>query len=119
MTPTAGSLPRLEWVRPPRQERSQKTLERILDAAELLFGKKGYERTSVAEICAAAGSSVGAFYARFPDKQALLHQMHERFCEQAIATAEAVLEPSRWRGVATTEFLRASLGFLVAIFRER
>lgn len=112
-------VPRLEWVRPPQQERSQKTLERILDAAEALFLEKGFERTGVAEVCHKAGSSVGAFYARFTDKDALLNQVHERFCLQAIATTESVLDPARWDGVPLDEFLAASLRFVVSIFRER
>jgi AcrR family transcriptional regulator len=115
----SDDLPRLEWVRPPQQERSQKTLERILDAAEVLFLQKGFERTGVAEICQKAGSSVGAFYARFPDKHALLRQIHERFCQQAIATAESILEPERWQSVPLEDFLRASIRFLFSVFRER
>lgn len=113
------NVPRLEWVRPPQQERSQKTLERILDAAEELFLQKGFDRTGVAEVCSKAGSSVGAFYARFADKDALLNQVHERFCLQAIATTESVLDPARWDGVSLDDFLSASLRFLVSIFRER
>ena len=51
MTPTAG----LRWVRPPRQERSQQTLHRILDAAEALVSDKGFEDTPVAEVVRRAG----------------------------------------------------------------
>jgi AcrR family transcriptional regulator len=109
----------MEWIRPPQQERSQKTLERLLDAAESLFLQKGYERTGVVEICQKAGSSVGAFYARFPDKHALLRQIHDRFCDQAIATIESVLAPGAWEGVATADFLRHAIGFMLSVFQER
>ena len=41
-----------------------------------------------------AGSSVGAFYARFTDKDALLVTLHERACEQTITLADELLDPA-------------------------
>lgn len=109
----------LRWIRPPQQARSQETLERLLDAAERLVGEKGFEDTPVAEVARRAGSSVGAFYARFQDKDALLHALYERYYEQAIATADAALEPSRWEGARIAEVLEAVVRFLVSIYREQ
>jgi AcrR family transcriptional regulator len=111
--------PELEWVRPPRQARSQETLERILDAAEALVAEKGFEDSPVAEIVQRAGSSVGAFYARFHDKDGLLHALYERYYEEAVATADAMLAPDRWQGARVSELLPVLIGFLVSIFRER
>ena len=65
-------VPVLRWVRPPQQARSQETLHRILDAAEVLVAEKSFEDASVSEIVRRANSSVGAFYARFEDKDAVL-----------------------------------------------
>ena len=42
-----------------------------MQAAVSLFSEGGYEATSVAEICAAAEASKGAFYHHFPSKQDL------------------------------------------------
>jgi AcrR family transcriptional regulator len=42
--------------------------ERLLDAAEHLFGERSYRRTSVAGICARAGIATGSFYAHFNSK---------------------------------------------------
>lgn len=111
--------PELRWVRPPQQARSQETLERLLDAAEHLVAEKGFEDTPVAEVARRAGSSVGAFYARFQDKDALLHALYERYYEQAIATADAALEPARWEGAQIPEILAAVVRFLVSIYREQ
>ncbi len=116
MTPGSSDL---RWVRPPQQARSQETLERILDAAELLVTEKGFEDTPVAEIAQRAGSSVGAFYARFQDKDALLHALYERYYDQAIATADAALDPERWEDARVAEILDAVVRFLVAIYREQ
>jgi AcrR family transcriptional regulator len=47
-------------VRPPAQ--------RLLTAAEELFGELSYRRTTVARICARAGMATGSFYAHFGSK---------------------------------------------------
>jgi AcrR family transcriptional regulator len=109
----------LHWIRPPRQARSQETLDRILDAAEALVAEKGFEDSPVAEIVQRAGSSVGAFYARFHDKEGLLHALYERYYEEAVATTDATLAPERWEGAETAELIEAVIPFLVSIFRER
>jgi AcrR family transcriptional regulator len=114
---TPGS--ELRWIRPPQQARSQETLERLLDAAEQLVTEKGFEDTAVAEVARRAASSVGAFYARFPDKDALLHALYERYHEQAIATADAALEPARWEEARIAEILDAVVRFLVSLYREQ
>ena len=68
--------PVLRWVKPPRQARSQHTLDRLLDAAEALVHEKGgFDDVPIAEIVRRAESSVGSFYSRFPDKDALLQAM--------------------------------------------
>ena len=110
---------RLEWVKPPLQARSQQTLERLLDAAEQIIAEKGIEGATVSEIAKRAGSSVGAFYSRFSDKDALLSYVLERFNDQAIATAEAVLEPARWHGVGVEDVLTTMMLFLLKVLRER
>lgn len=112
-------IPTLRWIRPPRQARSQQTLDRILDAAEALLEDKGFEDVKVADVVDRAGSSVGAFYARFRDKEGLLHALQERWLEQAVATADDALDPERWRLAGTAEILRSVVPFLVGVFRER
>jgi AcrR family transcriptional regulator len=113
------STPELHWVRPPRQARSQRTLDRILDAAEALVAEKGFEDATVAEVVRRAGSSVGAFYSRFQDKEGLLYALYERYHEEAVATANLALDPARWEGRGASEILSAVVHFLVRIYRER
>ena len=109
----------LRWVRPPRQARSQETLDRLLDAAEQLVAEKGFEDATIAELVRRAGSSVGAFYARFRDKDGLLYALYERYLEQAMATTDAALDPGRWAGASIPEIVRAVVPFLVSVYRER
>ncbi len=107
------------WVRPPHQTRSQETLERILDAAEAVVSEKGFESATIAEIVAQAQSSIGAFYARFRDKESLLGCLHERFCDEAAATADAALDPALWEGASVAEILQELLPFLIGTYRQR
>jgi AcrR family transcriptional regulator len=53
------------------QHRSEITRSRILQVSQQLFSQNGYDATGVAEICAAAAVSKGAFYHHFPSKQAV------------------------------------------------
>ncbi|MGH0030415.1 MAG: TetR/AcrR family transcriptional regulator [Myxococcota bacterium] len=113
------SAPELRWIRPPQQARSQETLDRILDAAERLVTEKGFEDTPVSEVVQRAGSSVGAFYTRFEDKDALLHALYDRYYEQALATADHALDPQRWDGAPVDAIVPTVVGFLVEIYREQ
>ncbi len=109
----------IEWVRPIHQARSQETLERLLEAAEEVVSEKGFENATVSEIVRRAKSSVGAMYARFNDKDALLVVLHERFSEQAQATTESVLDPARWEGASIGEILSAALPFVVHVYQQK
>ena len=51
---------RTDDERPPAQ--------RLLAAAEELFGERSYQRTTVADICARAGVATGSFYAHYAAK---------------------------------------------------
>lgn len=57
------------------QHRSEETRNHILEVANQLFAKSGYDATGVAEICQAAGVSKGAFYHHFPTKQAVFMEL--------------------------------------------
>ena len=114
-----AEYPHFRWVRPVQQARSQLTLERLLDSAEALIAEKGFADVPVADIARRAGVSVGAFYSRLRDKDALLHCLQDRFVAEARATADAALEPESWRGASIAEIGRQAIAFMVEIHRER
>ena len=110
--------PVLHWVRPPRQARTQKHLEHLLDAAEQMLREKVFEDIHVSEIANRAGTSVASFYRRFKDKDALLHALHERFTEECFATADDALAEERWHGAAIVEILIEIFPFLIDVMQS-
>ena len=64
---------------PPKQERSLQTLNRLLDAAERVLEEEGLDAATVPVIAKRAGVSVGVVYRRFPNKDALIRGVYERF----------------------------------------
>lgn len=72
-------------LNPPRQARSRDTLERIAATAVRLLNAKPWAQISVSELATSADASVGAFYTRFADKDALLDYLDERYAESLIA----------------------------------
>jgi AcrR family transcriptional regulator len=64
-----------ESKRKPATSRGQRTRQRLLDAAEDIFGKKGFENASVYEITQRAGVAQGTFYIYFPDKKSIFTEL--------------------------------------------
>ena len=70
--------PRTTPRKKPRQERSQATVEAILDATARVLCTIGYDRASTNRIALAAGVSVGSLYQYFPSKEALVAALAAR-----------------------------------------
>ncbi len=60
------------------QARSAETRQLILDRALALFRKRGFERTTMRQIAADAGLSLGAAYYYFPSKEAIVLAYYQR-----------------------------------------
>lgn len=67
----------------PRQSRSQQTLDLILDTAAELFVGVGYENATTNAIAEKAGISIGTLYRYFPDKDAVLKALADRYQQQS------------------------------------
>ncbi len=96
----------------PRTNRGWRTRQKVLDAAEQVFGRDGFHRASIVDITRAAGVGQGTFYLYFPSKEALFvelvrqmgHEMRRRLAESATG------RPSR--SEAEREGLRAFFEFV-------
>lgn len=73
------------------QQRAEETRSHILDAAGELFAQRGYDATSVADICEQAGVTKGAFYHHFASKQSVFLELRDRW----LAPLEAQFTLSR------------------------
>jgi AcrR family transcriptional regulator len=93
-------------------------MERLLDAAEDLLGDNCFEDIHVSEIALRAETSVAGFYRRFTDKDALLHALHERLCEEAFATADDALASERWEGAGIAEILSGLISFVIEALQQ-
>lgn len=92
----AASGPVSAHVREPQQERSRKTLERIVRAAREIIADEGVEAATVSRVVERADSSVGSFYARFEGKDDLLRYLEERVWTRARERWEEALASRSW-----------------------
>lgn len=76
-----------------RGERKAKTREALLDAAGLVFARRGYHGAAVDEVAAEAGFSTGALYSNFDGKEDLFLALLTREIERQVrAVSEAIAE---------------------------
>jgi len=122
MTSTSGPI----WEKQPAElalpvvhERGRQTLERLLDAAEQMLDFVGLEGATVPAIAAGAGVSVGNVYKRFPDKDALLRAVYERFFNDLLAANQFALDPAKWLDTPTIELVTTLIAGMVEDYRSR
>lgn len=115
----AASITVLETVSGPKQARSERTLYRLLDAAEALIVEQGLAGLSIPEVVRRAGSSVGGFYARFRDKNELLRALEERFFLEVQSRLDALADERRWAGAPVRDVVAAAVDELVTVTEAR
>lgn len=64
--------------RQPRQQRGREKVEKILEAAAIVFEKVGYTAATTQLIAEQAGAAIGSLYQFFPDKAAIFKAMELR-----------------------------------------
>jgi AcrR family transcriptional regulator len=87
---------RLERARP--QARGVATRRRVLQAAEWLFARRGYEATGMADVAERARIGVGTLYHHFPDKRALLLALIDDWADREMTRNRTELDIERWLG---------------------
>jgi AcrR family transcriptional regulator len=89
-----------------RERKKQQTHERILAEARALFEQKGFEATTVDEICAQAGVSPKTFFNYFATKQRVVREIAEAFLDDL----GVLVEEARKRTGSTAERLAHLFG---------
>jgi AcrR family transcriptional regulator len=108
------------WIRPPRQDRSRDTQLRYVEAAQRLLARgRSFSEISVAELAKEASSSVGAFYSRFRDKDALLHVLQIELNREGSATAIETFRVGREAKLPLEVLVRGFVALAVGYYRQQ
>jgi len=105
-------------VQQPQQARSRETMNQILDAAAQILETKTFEELTIAEVVQQAGTSVGAFYGRFKDKESLLQALDERFFREFEDAIAALLTPSNWAGKSIAYIIEGAARLLLQTYSK-
>jgi AcrR family transcriptional regulator len=84
----------------PQQQRSERRLAGFLDTAAELFAEVGFEAATMQAIADRSGSSIGALYNYFPDKQSVAATLLTTYSEKLRASLESLMAESEKLSVA-------------------
>src|SRR6185437_13132194 len=105
MTDPAPDVPDHLTIRPPRQERSRRAWDRVLDAGVALLEEAGYEGFTIAAVCERAHTKDALFLAVYEHGMARIKADHEIFTD-----------PARWLGLDAAALIEAVVREVTAIF---
>lgn len=90
------------------------THEKILEVAQELITKNGFDATGIADICQTANVSKGAFYHHFPSKQALFLELMQKW----LNTLDNGFQLASDSAIGVPESLLGMAGMTGSIFHE-
>jgi AcrR family transcriptional regulator len=112
-----------------REQSKELTRMRLIEAAEALFIRKGFDRASVEDISEMAGFTRGAFYSNFADKGQLFLAVIDRHRTKALddllqrgfGPAERAAAAREWfsRQWRRKDFIALQMEFSRRAFRDR
>jgi len=111
------------------QARRDRTREKLLDAAALVFQRKGYHGALVSDVVVEAGVGQGTFYRHFESKRELFDALFDRVMVQIVTEVAGIAESlpeniqeyreASVRGVAASaRVLKANGGMVQLFFTE-
>ena len=105
-------------VVPPKQKRSQESLERVIDASIELLRENGFDAFTVQDVSRHADVSVGAIYARFGNKESLLRAVHRQAMTSMSVEHETFGSLDGRPGDGPDEVIAGAVRIVASIFRE-
>src|SRR5262249_26125652 len=63
----------------PQQQRGERRVAELLEAAALEFADVGYDAATMKAIAERAGASIGSIYQYFPNKQAVIRALRNQY----------------------------------------
>lgn len=103
----------LEGVTRPKTQRGEVTFQKLLEAAEAVFGEKGYYETSIVDIIQRAGVAQGTFYLYFKTKKDIFRQLVVHLHHEVRKSIQEAVQGVANRLAAETTGLRAYHNFLL------
>ena len=107
----------LDGVTPAMQARSQATFNALIRAGRQVMGAKDFETVRISEIVRTAGTSIGAFYGRFANKEFFFSAIQEITVSEIEAGMRALLAQPSLEQAGDSEFLSAVARFWVGFYR--
>jgi AcrR family transcriptional regulator len=86
-----------------QQARTEATRRKLLEAAEKIFARDGFEAARLEDIASLAGYTRGAFYANFQSKEDIFFALLERWVGQRVSEVNALIAQQE----SPTKLLRA------------
>ncbi|MEM9105337.1 MAG: TetR/AcrR family transcriptional regulator [Pseudomonadota bacterium] len=111
-------LSELHWRRESQQSRSEKTQTALLDSAEEMIVERGIDATSITDVAAAAGYSVGAVYHHFKDKRALFYAVFHRWTQTLSDLNAQASNAELWEDASVLELLAGYIDFMHRVREE-
>ena len=106
-------------LKAPKQPRSRKTLERIVNATQEILSAEGPGGVTVQAVVDRANSSVGSFYARFGGKDDLLEYLGEYVWRDALDRWNESIRSRAWEDMEFVEIAEGAVALLADIRRSR
>jgi AcrR family transcriptional regulator len=93
-------------------------MERFVRATRELLQERSFEDITVADIVARAERTVGSFYARFEDKDAVLRVLLDQLDDRVREVVRTFCDPVRWDGASVADFVAESVRLNVHAYRR-
>lgn len=88
---TSPAIQKTERKRSTKEAKRQLYRQRVVEAAELIFARDGYDATKVQRIADEAGLSIATLYTLYPGKWELFRAVHDRRGQEVMARVQARL----------------------------
>ncbi|GAB6180921.1 TetR/AcrR family transcriptional regulator [Desulfotomaculum defluvii] len=96
------------------QEIKDAKYKHIIDVALRLFSEKGYQSTSIQNICSEAGISVGSIYFYFPNKKCIFDAVYNSIQSKYLKPLKVVLGEETHIKEIISEYIRGQVHALIS-----
>jgi AcrR family transcriptional regulator len=103
-------------LRQPTQNRSRESTEALLEIGRRLIEQRGVDDCSMTEVATAAGSSVGALYFRFGNKERFVSEVMQRQVDAIGEQIAVLLAEIDAKATSPTEVIGATIKWTVIEF---